>query len=132
MKHLKPLEECAVTPGKLLSAFPGFVDMWNWLMQTIFNFTFGPGLALHEDELGHKSAYLNIEWGDGFEVETDEESGRVFVKGGGGGKVQGNDGGEPVSGSPIVFQAADDSNVKISATKGANGEVIVKIGVYYK
>lgn len=86
MKYEKPIEECAISPGKLISAFPGFVGMWNWLMQTVFHFAFGPGLAVSEDELGHKMAYLNVEWGDGFEVETDEESNRVFVScvGGGG------------------------------------------------
>lgn len=138
MKIEKPIEECIVSPGKLLSAFPGFVQMWNWIQQTVFNFTFGPGLALHEDELGHKMAYLNVEWGDGFEVETNEESGRVFVSlsGGGGGEGEGNvtvTGTEgTATGSNIIFRTADDSNIKINVAQANGGTIVVTLGAYYK
>lgn len=45
-------------------------------------------------------------------------------------EVTGTDG-SVASGSSIVFKSASDSNVVVNVSEGANGEVVVEVGVYY-
>lgn len=132
----KPNTLAKLIPGKLIDTVRNFCATMNWVISCWDNFSVGKGLKLQVNSLkgGKPKVELNLSEGDNVRLRN-KPDGSIEVSSEGGAAsvtVTGTDGSSAVCTNGITFQSAEDSNVVVNVSDGGDGNVVVKIGVYYK
>lgn len=113
----KPAQICQLQKGKLIDTQKGFVDTFNWAVQSIANLKGGENCEVTWPTDDTPTIDCTATEGSG-----DSDSG------GGGGEITiaGTDGSSH-EGDTFTFESATDSNVIVTV----DGDGVMKIGVYY-
>ncbi len=112
----KPAQICQLQKGKLIDTQKGFVDTFNWAVQSIANLKGGENCEVTWPTDDTPTIDCTATEGSG-----DNDSG-----GGGAITIAGTDGSSH-EGDTFTFESATDSNVIVTV----DGDGVMKIGVYY-
>lgn len=116
----RPNRLCNLETGKLIDSHKGFVDTFNWLKDYINNLR-GDDNMIEVDTSASDHPIIKFIGKDQQGSQPEENTIDIY----------GTDGNKAICKGVMKFIAGNDSNVKIIATNNDDGEVELKVDVFY-